>query len=310
MPKSIFTRIATLRMLTHQNLQKGQALVVLLLILVVTLTVGLSVIARTVTNVKESSTTERSSRAFEAAEAGIESTLRQDIPSLIPSGQNSVSLNAISVGGAQSNITISKSGSTTGIYQPAKPVAQDDVIQLDIDQSHCSGCTVATSLDVYWSLKNNTQENPAGSSCTPPAAMPASLEISIVTFDGTNYGVSRSSPAGGNYNANSCPSLAASNGFITAGTDNSLNQFVSKQTISLPASGKLIRIRPLYNSATIRMVTPNGQQIPVQSYTIRSEGVSGDTKRVVQVERSIGGLPSIFDYVLFNGSATTPLTKN
>ncbi len=68
------------------NQSHGQTLVIMMLILVVVLTIGLSAVGRTITNVKETSTQERSTRAFSAAEAGVESTLRQDLSALLGAG--------------------------------------------------------------------------------------------------------------------------------------------------------------------------------------------------------------------------------
>jgi Tfp pilus assembly protein PilX len=53
--------------------QRGQVLVVLLLVMLVGLTIGLAITQRTVTDVSTSTQVEQSSRAFSAAEAGIES---------------------------------------------------------------------------------------------------------------------------------------------------------------------------------------------------------------------------------------------
>jgi hypothetical protein len=55
--------------------QKGQILLISLLVLVVALTVGLSVVTRSITTVRTTSEEESSQRAFSAAEAGIEQAL-------------------------------------------------------------------------------------------------------------------------------------------------------------------------------------------------------------------------------------------
>src|SRR3989338_3937934 len=54
----------------------GQIVLILVLITVVGLTIGLSLISRTVTDVRISSQIEESGRAFSAAEAGVETALR------------------------------------------------------------------------------------------------------------------------------------------------------------------------------------------------------------------------------------------
>lgn len=281
---------------------RGQALVVLLLILVVTMTIGLSVVTRTLINVKEASTTERSTRAFSAAEAGVETALRQDIPSLLQGGVQATTLPQVSLGNgsARSDITISKSGGTTDGYQPIKPVLRDDVIQLNVDGTGLANAT--QEIKIFWSLKN-TQENPTCSSS--PVISPAALEVTFVSWPGgasTSYPVTRDA-----YNSYTCPITGS--GF-TGSQSSSNTAFVSMAQVLLPANSRVLRLRPLYSDATIRVEPVDGRVLPVQSYTVRSEGVAGDTKRVVQVERSIGGLPAIFDYVVYNGSDDCPLDKS
>ncbi|MFH0863897.1 MAG: PilX N-terminal domain-containing pilus assembly protein, partial [Candidatus Gottesmanbacteria bacterium] len=56
--------------------QNGQILLIVLLVMVVGLTMGLSLATRSATDVKISSQLEHSSRAFAAAEAGIEAALK------------------------------------------------------------------------------------------------------------------------------------------------------------------------------------------------------------------------------------------
>lgn len=292
-------------LLRASSTQAGQALVVLLLILVVTMTVGLSVVSRTLVNVKEASTTERSTRAFNAAEAGVEVALRNDLATLL-SGNPTATIAPVSVGNATSNVTISKTGGNSDAYEPVKAINKDDVIQLTLEGATANG------VYIYWSKKNTDEDVACGAD---PLNGPAAMEVTIVSWDGSSalYPVTRY-----NYNPAGC---TINNGFLTPGSpgaDPDLNGYRSKQQIPFPtplANVRIMRLRPIYSKASIKVVpytTAAGEGngiIPVQSYKVRSEGLAGDTKRVVEVERSIGGLPHLFDYVLFNGSPTCPLQK-
>src|SRR3989338_3701872 len=60
-----------------KNTQSGQMLLVVVLVMVVALTVGLSVASRTITSLKISKQNEDSQRAFQAAETGIQEALQQ-----------------------------------------------------------------------------------------------------------------------------------------------------------------------------------------------------------------------------------------
>src|SRR3989338_3404772 len=55
--------------------RRGQILILVLLIVVVALAVGLSVASRNITNLRTSTQTEQSQRAFSAAEGGVEDVL-------------------------------------------------------------------------------------------------------------------------------------------------------------------------------------------------------------------------------------------
>lgn len=71
--------------------QSGQVIVVLLLLMLVALSIGLAVTQKSVTDVTTSTQTEQSSRAFSAAEAGIEKALSGPLPigTVIPLDNNS-----------------------------------------------------------------------------------------------------------------------------------------------------------------------------------------------------------------------------
>src|SRR5690242_2552024 len=70
--------------------QKGQAIIILLLIMLVGLTVGLAITQRSLSDLSTSNKVEQSSRAFNAAEAGLEQALKVPCPSPNPDGSCSL----------------------------------------------------------------------------------------------------------------------------------------------------------------------------------------------------------------------------
>lgn len=62
--------------MTNKLKNRGQMILVILLVMAVGLTIGLSVASRSITDVNFSTKIEDSSRAFSAAESGIEEALR------------------------------------------------------------------------------------------------------------------------------------------------------------------------------------------------------------------------------------------
>src|SRR5574338_1604790 len=59
-----------------KNNQSGQVLVIFLLVLVIGLALVLSIASRTVTDIRQTTTSDESNRAYFAAESGIEDTLK------------------------------------------------------------------------------------------------------------------------------------------------------------------------------------------------------------------------------------------
>src|SRR3989344_2066165 len=60
----------------HWERQKGQVLLIVVLVMIVALTVGLSLISRSVTNLRTSTEEAESQKALAAAEAGVEQALK------------------------------------------------------------------------------------------------------------------------------------------------------------------------------------------------------------------------------------------
>src|SRR3989338_5751978 len=91
-----------------KRFDEGQIVLILVLITVVGLTIGLSLISRTITDIRISSQIEQSSRAFSAAEAGIETALRGNVE-IGPTG-------TVSLEGASANYSVSTVGGTDANY--------------------------------------------------------------------------------------------------------------------------------------------------------------------------------------------------
>jgi len=66
------------------------------------------------------------------------------------------------------------------------------------------------------------------------------------------------------------------------------------------AANSLVKIRPIYNQAQIRVT---GDNLPVQVYDIDSKAISPTLEsKAIQVSRTVPATPTIFDYVLFSGT--------
>lgn len=194
-----------------KNLKSGQTALIVLLIMVVILTVALSLISRSITDIKISQDEQEALRAFSAAEAGIEDMLNR-----VTLG---VGTTSVTVGTLTANVTITATGENT-----KRTLNQGETMQLSLEGSSPS----LTLLNIYWIDSLETIET----------GDKASLEITNYLND---YSVSRLA-----YNANG---LVRSNGFSSAdaGTDG----YQSKKQISVVGNTKYITIKALYNKTSI-----------------------------------------------------------
>lgn len=269
--------------------QSGQIVVLLLLIMLVGLTLGLSITTRTLQQMKVTTVTEQSARAFTAAEAAIEEALRQELVEgevYLPAGALGPSVSE-----AKYKVQESPEFSLT--------VQKDEVVQANLQDF------TGTEIDVYWVLRSDPSENKDDS----PGR--ASLELVLIKNTGGDYSVIRFA-----VNADTRPENGFTNpgGNDTSGGINLVSTdtgncsfdpdgrgYCNKIVITGLSDIELLRIKPFYNKATILIDSPDG--IPPQIFSISGEATTvADVTRKVEVRKAPPALPPIFDYVLFDGS--------
>ncbi len=250
---------------------KGQVGIVMILIMSVLMTVGLSLAANANRDLSLSQSEEESNRVFNAAEAGIEQALSQD-----GSFDSSFS-DSFSIDNADVNFSIDKTSSLeTRVFEGVS-------IHIDV-----VGAT-ASNLVVDWARENDcASENPAS--------------LMITAFYEEN-GVSRARY----YLAGACDegSYDRDHGAELASVID-IDGYRRRFSVPIEADDLFFRIKPLYNDTHIR-VAGGGGSIPTQGYAIRSEAKNqnGDETRIVQVNRSLPAAPSVMDYALFSGTTLT-----
>ncbi len=294
----------------------GQALVIVLLVLVVILTIGLALVSRTVTDIKLSGQTELSNRAFNAAEAGVEAVLGGG------SAQNNVTVGS-GTSTATYNVNSTTVGGTNQAFVLNQAVARDNTQQIwfmghksdgslgctDIDGTPLK-CFNSNSLTVYWGNPGQSADQTVAPNITP------ALEVTIIYKTAGGYQIAK-----GVYDPSA--SRASTNNFLTgvntAGsfTDDKL-QFkkeldLSQAPFSISGIGTTatlyaLRLRLLYNDVPQLLgaqPTVNTDTFPIQGKIISSSGSAGNVTRKVQVFESYPYLPGVFDFVLFNGSGNS-----
>lgn len=251
----------------------GQALLIILLVLSVALTTGLALVARTTTDISISEKETASSKAFEAAEAGIEEALKKieagelaidDELILEPGGEKTTVQIKSVVGGEVTKRQIFSGQATTfwlnrisleGKYFPA-----DDI--------NYNG----TALTFCWSGANN-------------------LEVAVYYQSG-GYKVARYY-------------------LVDEGECANFPELDKKKMISLPSAAvnnKFVNVR-FYGGAsevvTVAAEGAGGASLPKQGTTVEAEATVGDVVRKVRVFQGWPQAPQFFDFAVLSAGGLT-----
>ena len=297
--------------------QQGQVIIVLLLIILVSLSIGLAVVQNSLTDISTSSKTDQASRAFSAAEAGLESALFNEIP--IPSS------NPLSVGNSKVSVDINSDLPKIGQALEYPQITKADFAQFwlltptQITSLMNGSYTPAQPPDylkptftVYFGTCNL---NPSCESVADPPA----IEVNVVTWDKSSkifsnlrqFYDSDSSRANANkfYNATRCSSSAVT--AITSSYPSASNpsKFYCQTDVTGYASPSsipvLVRIRLLYSASQKVAVGPSllSDSLPAQASTYKSTGIAGDSTREIKVFREKKVVPYFFDYAIFSNNS-------
>lgn len=248
--------------------QTGQALLIILLVMFVGLTVSLTLLSRTTTDIKLSRQLEESSRAFFAAEAGIEETLRTGIAAspgeVAPGVTYEVTLQEASFGSGVFSLGKLEKENVGTVWL----VEHSDPETLDETPFYNAG-----TILLCWKLADSDIPD---------------IEVIILYKDGSDYKVAR-----GLYKSSDA----------TGGTESCDDSYVYEIDVSLPPSVILLalRLKPIGGDALVAVNPPDPQELPSQGEEIISTGKAGDATRRIRVVKSYPSWPEIFDYVLFSG---------
>ena len=246
----------------------GQALLVVLLVLSVALTAGLSLVARTTTDVSISKKETESNKAFEAAEAGIEEALKAieaglSVPDFTVDSGAQVNVGITGIGSADQPVIRSlRSGESTTFWLNYFMI---DSNEFPNDGINWSGSSLNICWDddlverveaaVYYQEngENKVERYYAGG------------EDIDCDVDGFDRGLEFSVPDGLTYNI--------------------VN----------------VRFYDTDGNKTVRFVASGDVPLPSQGTVIVSQGEVADVSRKIQVIKGWPELPGFFDFVLFSG---------
>lgn len=278
--------------------QKGQTLLIVVLVMVVSLTVGLSVVLRSITNVRIAAEEENSQRAFSAAEAGIEQALK--------TGAN-ISNKTLDNNAVIRDVTIRQLSGDQFLVNSGNVIEKNDGVDIwlvghnaDGSINYASGWQQIASnapLTVYWGTTNDACAN-------------AALEIVLVS--GT-----QAAPVSTRYAWDPCAGRRAQNSFDAPDIAETTYAIGGKNfyyreeiTVSSLSRGILVRINPLYYKTILAVkgcsegadpphVSCNN--LPTQGKIIESVGAVNDTLRKVNFFQGYPKVPAeFFPHSLFS----------
>ncbi|GEM_PF-1480764 len=288
--------------------QKGQVIIILLLVMLVSLSVGLALTQRSVNDVTTSTQVEQATRAFSAAEAGIQKALSSPLPLgyILPLDNNSSAT-------VDSSGLLPYSGTNAGIEYPK--IGRETTAQFWFVDPSVVGAPVAfynpgsASFDLYYGNALTTD-------------LPA-VDVTVVIQSGSNFytysqyydsHTTRADPPSGNgFTETSCTNPTMATGIL-----GNSRQFYCRQTVGPildlgtvapsdscgTATCKLIlaRIRFLYikENHSLAIAPVVGSQFPPQVQIYNATGTAGQSQKQVQAFKVKDVVLPWFDFALFS----------
>lgn len=258
-----------------KNNQSGQVAIIILLIMVVLLTVGLSLASRTTQEVFLSTQEAESARVFNAAESGVEDALSYDFEQITEEYENGelVSVNP--------SDPYAENVSTVTTINPNNEletkITEGSTVHIDLDNYGSS------TFQVDWSRKS--------------ACDAASIIVSTYYDDSGTTKVVHDA-----FGTNDC--TARSGDEFTQEAAGS-GTYLYSHAVTLPSDPLFARVKAIYNDTSLRVT--GGSGFPTQFFTIRSQADNqlGDENRTIEVGRSLSTAPGFMDYSIYSGGSLT-----
>ncbi|MBI4130613.1 pilus assembly PilX N-terminal domain-containing protein [Candidatus Roizmanbacteria bacterium] len=266
---------------------RGQVILIILLVTVVGLTIGLSLVSRTIQDVKTSSQIAESQKAFSAAEAGIEAALKG-----AEFGGGSLDLTT-----GKANYNVTEWGGSSAPFSIPNVTEQDGYSVWLVD--HDSNGEIPSSPDSSFTNSSTFDV------CFGPETNPIpAVELTLLYRTGSTMKIGKEA-----YDPND--SRRGDNNFLPADDSGGYcgnTQQKYKAQISLGNFGViggddpiLIKVKPVYVDTLDVVFDPtSGPDLPPQGKVISSTGTTtAGVARKINVLQGYSSLPSIFDYTLF-----------
>ncbi len=281
--------------------QKGQALILVIIIMATAITVALSLAARSIVSLKDNVNQQESQKAYAVAESGVETVLQQlkngDSITTPPSNDPASTINIV--------VSPVPQNSAQFLMNNGSKVPVDDGADLWLVKHDISGKPnipdIATrpssgSITIHYSDHVTSQCSAAGGTIAD-----AGIEVIVVIFGGTNYYTNRyawdpcsAQREAGIGNIADLSRFAGSS--LIYPYDNTTYHF-DYSTGTIPIKDAIFaRIIPLYNSSDI--LVDSTSFLPQQGNLVSALGSNGNTQRRINVFASYPQLAAEYFYGL------------
>lgn len=261
--------------------EKGQTLVIIFVLMVISLSIGIASSARFISTLSGITQSDQGSRALGVAEAAIERILQLPVSTL-----DDYIVNDNCTSDCYLEITAADGSSLVANVALSRLGESSEPFVLELNQT----ATTQVNLVGY----------PQGQDIT--ICWDSSLmSVSGLYIYGTQGSYQADSFA---YNPGGSPN--SENGFDIATASGGYNNCF---TIVAQADSNMLRLKSLYDDNLAVVIPASGQTIPQQGILIESTGTAGRAVKKVSVIISDPYLPILFDYALYQKSASVPLSN-
>ena len=260
--------------------EKGQTLILMLIVTVVSLTVGVAISSRAVSTLKQTSYTAQAGKAQKFSDAGVEEALgAADLSTIL--GTHTVDVDGD--GTPDTTYMVEELGGSTTVETILE---KDETVQIDL-----TGYGSGQNVNIYWASGADEETNKAAL---------------VLTFVYESGGVTNSTKHAYDPNA----TRRTDNNFSAPGLGATIDgtTYNYGTTIATPTgTNKALRIRPLYNDVKNSFViqATGANTFSNQGYKITSTGIYGEAEWTAEVTKMNPALPAIFDYAIFSDTSLT-----
>lgn len=280
--------------------QRGQVLIISLLVLTVALTIGLSLVVRTITTTRMTSAEDNSKRAFSAAEAGLEQALTA-------SAGTTITGNFASNNSSYSTSTTLLSGDEI-LADNGAFILKDQAVDVWLSSYPDYSTPWSGDLTIYWGASVDrcyaSQADLSGppNNMLPPYNSMAAIEVILISGTTANPSITH-------YAYDPCTTGRRTLNKFSAPTVGNTSvagrNFYFRVTLPTITSGLLARVIPIYAGAYMGFrgvgSPPLGIGLPPQGTVITSTGNSGGTQRKIVSFRGYPKPPiELYPFLIFS----------